>query len=80
MTTWACVSPQITIAATTTLYVLIFVCYYLMDKKCLESLSPPADCKHSGVEYTALETKGKVFCSGYNESKNKVSPLENGFL
>lgn len=57
MTTWACVSPQITIAATTTLYVLIFVCYYLMDKKCLESLSPPGDCKHSGVEYTALETK-----------------------
>ena len=37
---------------------LIFVCYYAMDKKHLEA-SPPTD-EHAGVEYTALDTKGKV--------------------
>ena len=37
---------------------LIFVCYYAMDKKHLEA-SPPTG-EHAGVEYTALDTKGNL--------------------
>lgn len=58
MTTWACVSPNATILIMAAMLLLIFVCYYVMDKKHLESPSLPTD-KHAGVEYTALETKGK---------------------
>ena len=58
MTTWACVSPKITILIVAAMLLLIFVWYYVMDKKHLESHSPPAD-EHAGVEYTALDTKGR---------------------
>jgi len=37
-----------------------FICYYVMDKKHLESPSPPTD-KHAGVEYTVLNTQGKLY-------------------
>ena len=59
MTTWACVSPNATILIMAAMLLLIFVCYYAMDKKHLESPSPPTD-EHAGVEYTALDTKGEL--------------------
>ena len=43
---------------------LMFVCYYAMDKKHLESPSPLAD-EHTGVQYTALETNGKSVCNSW---------------
>ena len=39
---------------------LIFVCYYVMDKKHLESPSLPTD-EHASVEYTPIKTKGKPY-------------------
>lgn len=35
-------------------FLLILVCYYVMDKKHLKSPSPSND-KHARVEYTALD-------------------------
>lgn len=58
MTTWACVSPNATILIMAAMLLLIFVCYYAMDKKHLEA-SPPTD-EHAGVEYTALDTTGNI--------------------
>ncbi|XP_068694956.1 uncharacterized protein [Montipora foliosa] len=57
MTTWACVSPNVTILIMATTLLLIFVSYHAMEKKHLESSpSPPAE-EHVRVEYTALENK-----------------------
>lgn len=56
MTTWACVSPKIAFAVMAPTSVLIFVCYFVMEKKHLRSASPP-EGEHTGVEYTALHTK-----------------------
>ncbi|KAL9988099.1 hypothetical protein ACROYT_G002503 [Oculina patagonica] len=58
MTTWACISPNATILIMAAMLLLIFVCYYAMDKKHLESPSPATD-EHAGVEYTALDTKDR---------------------
>jgi len=58
MTTWACVSPNATILIMAAMLLLIFVCYYAMDKKHLEA-SPPRD-EHAGVEYSALDTTDRV--------------------
>ena len=62
MTTWACVSPNATILIMAAMLLLMFVCYYAMDKKHLESPSPLTD-EHAGVQYTALDTKGKLYKS-----------------
>ena len=59
MTTWACVSPSVTILIMAAMLLLGFVCYYVMDKKHLESPSPPTD-EHAGVEYTVLNTQGNI--------------------
>lgn len=56
LTTWTCVSPQITIIVMSPLYLLFFVCYYVMDKKPFKPSRPLNDDKH-GVEYTALESE-----------------------
>lgn len=55
MTTWACVSPNATILIMAAMLLLIFVCYYVMDKKHLESPSSPT-AEHGGIKYTAIET------------------------
>ncbi|KAL9988097.1 hypothetical protein ACROYT_G002501 [Oculina patagonica] len=72
MTTWACVSPNVTILIMAAVLLLIFVCYYAMDKKHLESPSFPTDY-HAGVKYTALETKDNG-C----ESLNKDDAYDTG--
>lgn len=36
-----------------------FACYYVMDKKHLESPSPLTD-EHAAVEYTVLNTRGNI--------------------
>jgi len=59
MTTWACVSPSVTILIMATMLLLGFVCYYVMDKKHLESPSPATD-EHAGVEYSVLNTQGNI--------------------
>lgn len=62
MTTWACVSPSATILIMAAMLLLIFVCYYAMDKKHLESPSPPPTNENDNRgEYTALVTKGKPY-------------------
>ena len=57
MTTWACASPNIAIVAMAAMLLLLFVFYYVMDKKHLQSPSSPTD-EHAGVQYTVLETQG----------------------
>ena len=57
MTTWACVSPNATILIMAAMLLLIFVCYYVMDKKHLEDSPPTA----GGVEYTALDSTGNLW-------------------
>lgn len=59
MTTWACVSPNATILIMAAMLLLIFVCYYAMDKKHLGSPSSPAASKCGGIKYTPIETDGK---------------------
>ena len=59
MTTWACVSPNATILIMAAMLLLIFVCYYVMDKKHLEDSPPTAE--HGGVEYTALDSTGNLW-------------------
>ena len=62
MTTWACVSPSATILIMAAMLLLIFVCYYAMDKKHLESpIPPPTSENDNRGEYTALVTKGKPY-------------------
>ena len=62
MTTWACASPSATILIMAAMLLLIFVCYYAMDKKHLESPSPPPTNESDNRgEYTALVTKGKPY-------------------
>lgn len=56
LTTWTCVSPQITIIVMSPLYLLFFFSYYVMDKKPLKPPRPPGDDKH-GIEYTALKSE-----------------------
>lgn len=73
MTTWACVSPNATILIMATMLLLIFVCYYAMDKKHLESPSPTTD-EHAGVEYTPLDTKGKAL---QNKNINSLDAFKN---
>ena len=60
MTTWICVSPNVTVLIMAAMLPLGFICYYVMDKKHLESPSPPTD-KHAGVEYKVLNTQGKLY-------------------
>lgn len=60
MTTWACVSPSVTILIMAAMLLLGLVCYFTMDKKHLESPSPPTD-HHAGVEYTSLNTQGELY-------------------
>ena len=75
MTTWACVSPNATILIMATMLLLIFVCYYAMDKKHLESPSPATD-EHAGVEYTPLDTKGKAL-QNKNMIMNSLDAFKN---
>lgn len=56
MTTWACVSPNATILIMAAMLLLIFVCYYAMDKKHLGSPSSPAASECGGRKYTPIET------------------------
>ena len=58
MTTWACVSPNATILIMGTSLLLMFICYYAMDKKHLESSASSLTDAHNRRAYTALETKG----------------------
>ncbi|KAJ7385234.1 battenin CLN3 protein [Desmophyllum pertusum] len=76
MTTWFCVSPNATILIMAAMLFLMFVCYYAMDKKHLESPSPLAD-EHTGVQYTVLETNDKG-CN--NSNKDDESKTGNGSL
>ncbi|KAL9988094.1 hypothetical protein ACROYT_G002497 [Oculina patagonica] len=69
MTTWASVSPNATILIMAAMLLLIFVCYYAMDKKHLESPSPPAD-EHVGVQYTALATRDDRCHDSKNDENN----------
>lgn len=57
MTTWACVSPNATILIMGTSLLLMFICYYAMDKKHLESSASSLTDAHNRRAYTALETK-----------------------
>ena len=67
MTTWACVSPSVTILIMAAMLLLGLVCYYVMDKKHLESPSPPTD-EHAGVEYTVLNTQGNKLSTKKNST------------
>ena len=82
LTTWTCVSPQITIIVMSPLYLLFFVCYYVMDKKPFKPSRPLSDDKH-GVEYTALESEvvdnAKGICCSFNIYANLNILLNFGY-
>lgn len=78
MTTWACVSPQITIVVATPFYLLFFVCYYIMDKRHLKSPRLPGNDTHSGVEYTALVAEGTALTQTSNAKEEGDNNMENG--
>lgn len=69
MTTWACVSPNATILIMAAMLLLIFVCYYVMDKKHLEDSPPTAE--HAGVEYTALDSTDRIETQESTEENSK---------
>jgi len=75
MTTWACVSPSVTILIMATMLLLGFVCYYVMDKKHLESPSPPTD-EHAGVEYSVLNTQDDGCQNSKRDDNNSVESTE----
>ena len=59
MTTWLCVSPNITLLIMAAMLLLLFVCYSLMDKKHLPSPSPSAT-SYEEIPYVPLEgTEGE---------------------
>lgn len=80
MTTWACVSPNATILIMAAMLLLIFVCYYVMDKKHLgsPSYSSPEASEH-GIKYTPIQAddaEAEDTKSEDNENDNSLSYQE----
>lgn len=70
MTTWLCVSPNITLLIMAAMLLLLFVCYSLMDKKHLPN---PSATNYQNVPYVPLARSDNVQETGSTGSNDQQS-------